>query len=57
MGDRCADYDPLNHTVYVINGSDAVFMSGIDLVDGKVSSQLPLPRESGINAIQIRTMD
>ncbi|MDQ6678104.1 MAG: hypothetical protein M3Z09_12495 [Acidobacteriota bacterium] len=42
-GTDALDYDPLNHTVYVINGSAPYFMSGIDLVNGRVSSQLALP--------------
>ena len=42
-GTDALDYDPLNHTVYVINGTAPYFMSGIDLVNRKISSQLALP--------------
>ena len=42
-GTDALDYDPLNHTVYVINGSAPYFITGIDLVNNRVSSQLPLP--------------
>lgn len=42
-GTDALDYDPLNHTVYVINGTAPYFMTGIDLVNRIVSSQLALP--------------
>jgi hypothetical protein len=42
-GTDALDYDPLNHTVYVINGTTPYFMTGIDLVNRKISSQLALP--------------
>src|SRR5215472_10343924 len=37
------DYDPLNQTVYVINGTAPYYMTGIDLVNRKIRSQLQLP--------------
>lgn len=37
------EYDPLNQTVYVINGTAPYYLSGIDLVNRKISSQLLLP--------------
>jgi hypothetical protein len=37
------DYDPLNHTAYVINGTAPYYMSGIDLANHKIASQLRLP--------------
>jgi hypothetical protein len=42
-GTDALDYDPLNGTVYVINGSAPYFMTGIDLKNKKVRSQLSLP--------------
>lgn len=42
-GTDALDYDPLNHTVYVINGTAPYFMTGIDLVNRKIASQLALP--------------
>jgi hypothetical protein len=42
-GTDALDYDPLNHTVYVINGTAPYFMTGIDLVKRNISSQLQLP--------------
>lgn len=42
-GTDALDYDPLNHTVYVINGSAPYFMTGIDLVNHKIKSQFALP--------------
>ncbi len=42
-GTDALDYDPLNHTVYVINGNAPYFITGIDLVNRKISSQLELP--------------
>jgi len=42
-GTDALDYDPLNHTVYVINGSAPYFMTGIDLVNRNIRSQLALP--------------
>ncbi|MEP6715403.1 MAG: hypothetical protein ABJC09_07495, partial [Terriglobia bacterium] len=42
-GTDALDYDPLNHTVYVINGSKPYYMSGIDLAYHRISSQLLLP--------------
>ena len=42
-GTDALEYDPLNHTVYVINGTAPYFMTGIDLVNHKISSQLALP--------------
>ncbi len=42
-GTDALDYDPLNHTVYVINGTAPYFMTGIDLVNHNIRSQLALP--------------
>ena len=42
-GTDALDYDPLNHTVYVINGTAPYYMTGIDLVGRTISSQLALP--------------
>ena len=42
-GTDALDYDPLNRTVYVINGSAPYYMTGIDAIYGTVSSQLALP--------------
>ena len=42
-GTDALDYDPLNHTVYVINGTAPYFMTGIDLVNHNVRSQFALP--------------
>src|SRR5260370_8093873 len=42
-GTDALDYDPLNHTVYVINGNAPYFMTGIDLVNRTISSQFQLP--------------
>ena len=42
-GTDALDYDPLNHTVYVINGSAPYFITGIDLVNRNIRSQLALP--------------
>jgi hypothetical protein len=42
-GTDALDYNPINQTVYVINGSAPYYMTGIDLVNQRVSSQLKLP--------------
>lgn len=42
-GTDALDYDPLNRTVYVINGTAPYFITGIDLVNRKISTQLALP--------------
>ena len=42
-GTDALDYNPLNKTVYVINGTAPYFMTGIDLVNRKIKSQLALP--------------
>jgi hypothetical protein len=42
-GTDALDYDPLNHTVYVINGTAPYYMSGIDLAYHRISNQLALP--------------
>ena len=42
-GTDALDYDPLNRTVYVINGSAPYYMTGIDLANHKVATQLLLP--------------
>ena len=42
-GTDALDYDPVNHTVYVINGSAPYYMTGVDLVNQQVSTQLKLP--------------
>ena len=41
-GTDALDYDPLNHTVYVINGTAPYYITGIDLVNKTVSTQLQL---------------
>jgi hypothetical protein len=41
-GTDALDYDPLNHTVYVINGSKPYYMNGINLVT-KTVTQFQLP--------------
>ena len=42
-GTDALDYNPINHTVYVINGTAPYYMTGLDLVNKQISSQLPLP--------------
>jgi hypothetical protein len=42
-GTDALDYDPLNHTVYVINGTAPYYITGIDLVKKVITSQLKLP--------------
>ncbi len=42
-GTDALDYNPVNQTVYVINGTAPYYMTGIDLVNQRVSSQLKLP--------------
>jgi hypothetical protein len=42
-GTDALDYNPINHTVYVINGSAPYYMTGVDLVNQAVSTQLQLP--------------
>jgi hypothetical protein len=42
-GTDALDYDPLNHTVYVINGTAPYYETGIDLVNKVVASQTQLP--------------
>ncbi len=42
-GTDALDYDSLNRTVYVINGSAPYYETGIDLVNHKVSTQFQLP--------------
>jgi hypothetical protein len=42
-GTDALDYDPLNQTVYLINGTAPYFITGISLAFGIVSSQLALP--------------
>jgi hypothetical protein len=37
------DYDPINHTVYVINGTAPYYLTGIDLLRKTISSQFVLP--------------
>lgn len=44
-GTDALDYDPLNHTVYVINGARN-FITGIDLLYKKIASQASLPGSS-----------
>jgi hypothetical protein len=41
-GTDALDYDPLNHTVYVINGTTK-YLSGVDVVNKQVVSQIELP--------------
>src|SRR5579871_2195436 len=42
-GTDALDYDPLNHTVYVINGTAPYYETGIDLVNKTIASQFQLP--------------
>ena len=42
-GTDALDYDPLNQTVYVINGTAPYYITGIDLAYKTVSTQLALP--------------
>jgi len=42
-GTDALDYDPLNQTVYVINGTAPYFITGISLAFGVVTTQLALP--------------
>jgi hypothetical protein len=42
-GTDALDYDPLNHTVYVINGTAPYYITGIDLVRKTIASQYKLP--------------
>ncbi|MEO7143537.1 MAG: hypothetical protein ABI165_08550, partial [Bryobacteraceae bacterium] len=42
-GTDALDYDPLNRTVYVINGNAPYYMTGIDLMNQVVGTQLQLP--------------
>jgi hypothetical protein len=42
-GTDALDYDPLNHTVYVINGTAPYYITGIDLLRKTVAGQLQLP--------------
>jgi hypothetical protein len=43
-GTDALDYDPINQTVYVINGTAPNYMTGINLVTKTIASQLQLPR-------------
>ena len=43
------DYDPLNRTVYVINGTAPYYITGIDLYNKTIASQLPLPGSPELN--------
>ena len=47
------DYDPLNGTVYVINGTAPSYMSGIDLVHKTIASQLKLPGAPELNRFNV----
>jgi hypothetical protein len=42
-GTDALDYDPLNHTVYIINGTAPYYITGIDLINKVIASQLQLP--------------
>jgi hypothetical protein len=42
-GTDALDYNPINHTVYVINGTSPYYMTGLDLVNKTISTQLQLP--------------
>jgi hypothetical protein len=42
-GTDAIDYNPINHTVYVINGSAPYYMTGVDLVNQQISTQYQLP--------------
>jgi hypothetical protein len=48
-GTDALDYDPLNRTVYVINGSAPYYMSGVDLYHKTISKQLQLPGAPELN--------
>jgi hypothetical protein len=37
------DYDPLNHTVYVINGTAPYYITGINLLSKSITTQFQLP--------------
>lgn len=39
---RSLEYNPLNHTVYVINGTAPYFITGIDLANHNIRSSYPL---------------
>jgi hypothetical protein len=49
MGTDALDYDPFNHSVYVINGTAPYYMSGIDLLYKTASTQLLLPGSPELN--------
>ncbi|HWD99683.1 MAG TPA: hypothetical protein VG345_11615 [Bryobacteraceae bacterium] len=42
-GTDALDYDPLNRTVYVINGNAPYYETGVDLVNRKIATQFQLP--------------
>jgi hypothetical protein len=42
-GTDALDYNPINHTVYVINGTAPYYITGVDLVNNAISTQLQLP--------------
>ena len=49
-GTDAMEYDPLNQTVYVINGSSPYYITGINLAYKKIASQLALPTSPELNA-------
>jgi hypothetical protein len=49
-GTDAMEYDPLNQTVYLINGTAPYYITGINLAYKKVSSQLALPTSPELNA-------
>jgi hypothetical protein len=49
-GTDALTYNPLNRTVYVINGSAPYYITGIDLAYRKVASQMALPGSPELNA-------
>ena len=44
------EYDPLNQTVYIINGTAPYYITGINLAYKKIASQLALPTSPELNA-------
>jgi hypothetical protein len=48
-GTDALDYDPLNRTVYVINGSAPYYMSGIDVYRKTITTQFKLPGAPELN--------
>jgi hypothetical protein len=42
-GTDALDYDPLNETIYFINGTAPYYITGVNLAFGKLASQMQLP--------------